>query len=173
MNGMGGMAASLDSHASSSYDDLDPDRPEKNPSDSGLVSKLQSLLAAERSERADVASELQVERAAHDETAEKMVELKHKLEVTLQELANLERFVKRQEQLPAGQSHSPSVEKLLREEAYLKSRLLYVQQELAQVRDATGGGKESARSRKPSIAEMASAGAGSAEERVIDGALSI
>ena len=42
-----------------------------------------------------VLKQLQAERAAHDETAEKMVQLQQRLEVTLQELANLERFTKR------------------------------------------------------------------------------
>ena len=56
------------------------------------------LLAAERAKHAETAQDLQVERAAHDETAEKMVQLQQRLEVTLQELANLERFTKRQQQ---------------------------------------------------------------------------
>lgn len=68
---------------------------------------------------------MQVERAAHDETAEKMVQLQQRLEVTLQELANLERFTKKQQQTASA---PPNVEQLLKEESYLKARLLYVQQ---------------------------------------------
>lgn len=34
--------------------------------------------------QADISKDLQVERAAHDETAEKMVQLQQRLEVTLQ-----------------------------------------------------------------------------------------
>ena len=50
-------------------------------------------------------NDLQVERAAHDDTAEKLVELQQRLEVTLQELSNLERYVKRNEQVPNPGAH--------------------------------------------------------------------
>ena len=54
-----------------------------------------------------------------------MVQLQQRLEVTLQELANLERFTKKQQQTANA---PPNVEQLLKEESYLKARLLYVQQ---------------------------------------------
>jgi DNA repair exonuclease SbcCD ATPase subunit len=75
--------------------------------------------------QAETAKDLQLERAAHDETAEKMVQLQQRLEVALQELANLERFTKQQQQ---PTSALPNVERLLKEESYLQARLLYVQQ---------------------------------------------
>ena len=81
--------------------------------------------------------DLQVERAAHDETAEKMVQLQQRLEVTLQELANLERFSKRQQ--PNAPPGTPTqIEKLLKEEMYPKSRLSYVQAELSDARHRAG-----------------------------------
>ena len=101
--------------------------------DSGLVAKLQELLLRERTAHAEAKNDLQVERDAHDDTAEKMVELQQRLEVTLQELSNLERFVKRQQVVAgaaAGAGASDArAERLLKEEAYLKSRLAFVQQE--------------------------------------------
>ena len=103
--------------------------------DSGLVAKLQELLLRERTAHAEAKNDLQVERDAHDDTAEKMVELQQRLEVTLQELSNLERFVKRQQVVAgaaAGAGASDArAERLLKEEAYLKSRLAFVQQKLA------------------------------------------
>mgnify|MGYP004010835233 CR=1 FL=1 len=48
-------------------------------------------------------------------------------QVTLQELSNLERFVKRNGNDNAGPG-PPATERLLMEEAYLKSRLVFVQQ---------------------------------------------
>lgn len=54
-----------------------------------------------------------------------MVQLQQRLEVALQELANLERFTKQQQQ---PTSALPNVERLLKEESYLQARLLYVQQ---------------------------------------------
>merc|ERR1719198_768951 len=95
---------------------------------------LQQLLVRERAAHAETSKDLQVERAAHDETAEKMVQLQQRLEVTLQELANLERFTKRQQTVPTPAGTPPHVERLLKEESYLKSRLLFVQQELAEAR---------------------------------------
>jgi hypothetical protein len=84
-----------------------------------------------------IRKDLQVERAAHDETAEKMVQLQQRLEVTLQELANLERFSKRQQ--PNAPPGTPTqIEKLLKEEMYLKSRLSYVQAELSDARHRAG-----------------------------------
>lgn len=57
---------------------------------------------------------------------------------SLQELANLERFTKRQQ--PNASPGTPShVEKLLKEEAYLKSRLSFVQAELSDARHHAGG----------------------------------
>ena len=56
-----------------------------------------------------------------------MVQLQQRLEVALQELANLERFAKKQQQ-PPPTTTPPNAERLLKEEAYLKARLLYVQQ---------------------------------------------
>ena len=85
-------------------------------------------LAIGRGAQAETSKDLQVERAAHDETAEKMVQLQQRLEVTLQELANLERFTKRQQTVAAPPDTAPHVERLLKEESYLKSRLLFVQQ---------------------------------------------
>ena len=122
----------------------------------GSSSTLQQLLARERAAHAETNKDLQVERAAHDETAEKMVQLQQRLEVTLQELANLERFTKRQQQItppPAGTA--PHIERMLKEESYLKSRLSFVQQELAEAR----GGKQP--------------DAETAEDRAIESALSI
>ena len=58
-------------------------------SDSGLANKLQQLLMSERAAHTETMNDLQVERAAHDDTAEKLVELQQRLEVTLQELSNL------------------------------------------------------------------------------------
>ena len=56
---------------------------------------------------------------------------------TRQELANLERFTKRQQ--PNAPSGTPThVEKLLKEEAYLKSRLSFVQAELSDARVHAG-----------------------------------
>lgn len=56
-------------------------------------------------------------------------------QVTLQELSNLERFVKRNGNENAGVKRNvnagadpPAAERLLKEEAYLKSRLVFVQQ---------------------------------------------
>ena len=68
--------------------------------DTGLSTKLQQLLMTERAAHQETMNDLQVERAAHDDTAEKLVELQQRLEVTLQELSNLERYVKRQEHVP-------------------------------------------------------------------------
>ena len=48
-------------------------------------------------------------------------------QVTLQELSNLERFVKRNGNENAGPD-PPATERLLKEETYLKSRLVFVQQ---------------------------------------------
>ena len=88
-----------------------------------------------------VRKDLQVERAAHDETAEKMVQLQQRLEVTLQELANLERFTKRQQ--PSAPPGTPThIEKLLKEEMYLKSRLSYVQAELSDAKHRVGAEPE-------------------------------
>mmetsp|Transcript_8573 Transcript_8573/g.14462 ORF Transcript_8573/g.14462 Transcript_8573/m.14462 type:complete len:198 (+) Transcript_8573:148-741(+) len=157
--------------------------------DYGLTARLQELLLQERTAHVETQRELQVERAAHDETAEKMVEMQHKLEVTLQELANLERYVKRQQQAkaPAGLVNKSAVEKLLREEAYLKSRLVYVQQEVQQIVSAENS-ESSSKGRRisqgaagsvssPDVANASSKslgpGAKEAEERVLDTALSI
>ena len=101
------------------------------------------LLAAERAKHAETAQDLQVERAAHDETAEKMVQLQQRLEVTLQELANLERFTKRQQQpnsadAPAPRAATVQTERLMKEEAYLQSRLTFVQKELAEAKGGDG-----------------------------------
>eukprot|EP00966_Prymnesium_polylepis_P279682 6461464-Prymnesium_polylepis.2 len=48
-----------------------------------------------------------------------------------QELANLERFSKRQQKVPSAE---PNLERLLTEEGYLQSRLEFVKQELAELR---------------------------------------
>ena len=112
-------------------------------------------LAIGRGAQAETSKDLQVARAAHDETAEKMVQLQQRLEVTLQELANLERFTKRQQTVAAPPDTAPHVERLLKEESYLKSRLSFVQQELAEAR----GGKQP--------------DAETAEDRAIESALSI
>lgn len=91
--------------------------------------KMTRLLKKNELQQAETEKELQVERAAHDETAEKMVQLQQRLEVTLQELANLERFTKRQQTVQTTVADAPpNVERLLKEESYLKSRLLFVQQ---------------------------------------------
>lgn len=120
------------------------------------TSTLQQLLQRERAAHAETSKDLQVERAAHDETAEKMVQLQQRLEVTLQELANLERFTKRQQTVAAPAGTPPHVERLLKEESYLKSRLLFVQQELSEARGTTSV-----------------EGAQDAEDRAIESALSI
>merc|ERR1719198_1932342 len=91
------------------------------PPDESSSSTLQQLLVRERAAHAETSKDLQVERAAHDETAEKMVQLQQRLEVTLQELANLERFTKRQQHVECPPESSKQMERLLREEAYLKS----------------------------------------------------
>lgn len=139
-------------------------------------------------------NDLQVERAAHDDTAEKLVELQQRLEVTLQELSNLERYVKRNEQVPNPGAHPPAVERLLKEESYLKSRLVFVQHELSAARVQAdtqepgrsgslpvGGARTPAAvgQRTVSMPRAAAVGAGvvaaesTAEERVLDSALSI
>jgi len=123
--------------------------------DEASSSTLQQLLTRERAAHAETSKDLQVERAAHDETAEKMVQLQQRLEVTLQELANLERFTKRQQTIATPSGTPPHVERLLKEESYLKSRLLFVQQELAEARG------------------IKTDGAQDAEERAIESALSI
>ena len=50
--------------------------------------------------------------------------------MTLQELSNLERFVKRNETEPRAHAgvNPAAAERLRKEEAYLKSRLVFVQQ---------------------------------------------
>ena len=63
-----------------------------------------------------------------------MVQLQQRLEATLQELANLERFVKSKE--GGAAEGAADLQRLLKEESYLQSRLRYVQQELAAVRGA-------------------------------------
>ena len=73
-----------------------------------------------------------------------------------QELANLERFTKRSQPVSAPANTPQPIERLLKEESYLKSRLVFVQQELA---DARGQ------------AQMG--GAQDAEDRAIESALSI
>eukprot|EP00908_Phaeocystis_cordata_P012967 Transcript_2401.p5 GENE.Transcript_2401~~Transcript_2401.p5 ORF type:complete len:131 (-),score=51.30 Transcript_2401:864-1256(-) len=129
-------------------------------------------------------NDLQVERAAHDDTAEKLVELQQRLEVTLQELSNLERFVKRNEAIANAGAHPPAAERLLKEEAYLKSRLVFVQQELATAGAAAdaspGGGRLSGRAPPDAAPSPARRGAApqaaastTAEESVLDSALSI
>ena len=139
--------------------------------DSGLANKLQQLLVSERAAHAETMNDLQVERAAHDDTAEKLVELQQRLEVTLQELSNLERYVKRQEPVPNPGTHPHGVERLLKEEAYLKSRLVFVQQELVSARAAAADG--SASGSAPRSRPEAAGSAQTAEERVLDSALSI
>ena len=59
--------------------------------------------------------------------------------MTLQELSNLERFVKRNGNKNAD-PEPPAAEQLLKEEAYLKSRLAFVQQAWARVRTGAGTG---------------------------------
>ena len=150
--------------------------------DSGLVAKLQELLLRERTAHAEAKNDLQVERDAHDDTAEKMVELQQRLEVTLQELSNLERFVKRQQVVAgaaAGAGASDArAERLLKEEAYLKSRLAFVQQELAAARgggEGGGGGAAGGGAGAPAAAADGRRGSSAkeSEERIIDSALSI
>ena len=132
-------------------DDLCPDAPSAGSAkDSGLTHKLQQLMSEESKAHEITKNELAVERAAHDETAEKMVELQHRLEVTLQELANLERFVKMQQPVkkptvPGGdKAAAAALERLMREESYLKSRLAYVQQEIAASQGGVPEGAEGA-----------------------------
>merc|ERR1712224_934578 len=132
-------------------EDLSTDAPSAVPPVEGLTdastSTLQHLLARERAAHAETNKDLQVERAAHDETAEKMVQLQQRLEVTLQELANLERFTKRQQTVAAPAGTTPHMERLLKEESYLKSRLLFVQQELADARGVKAEGAQDAEDR--------------------------
>ena len=59
--------------------------------------------------------------------------------MTLQELSNLERFVKRNGNKNAD-PEPPAAEQLLKEEAYLKSRLAFVQQAWARVGTGVGDG---------------------------------
>ena len=59
--------------------------------------------------------------------------------MTLQELSNLERFVKRNGNKNAD-PEPPAAEQLLKEEAYLKSRLAFVQQAWARVGTGVGTG---------------------------------
>ena len=149
--------------------------------DSGLVAKLQELLLRERTAHAEAKNDLQVERDAHDDTAEKMVELQQRLEVTLQELSNLERFVKRQ-QVVAGAAagagaRAARAERLLKEEAYLKSRLAFAELGHARGGGEGGGGGGGAGGGVGAPAAAAGGRRGSSakesEERIIDSALSI
>merc|ERR1712232_544132 len=97
----------------------------------GLASKLQDMLTREQASHRETQHELQIERAAHDDTAERLVEMQQKLEATLQELSNLERFVKGCSACSSVPSNTPPErEPLLKEEAYLQSRLRFVQEEL-------------------------------------------
>ena len=89
---------------------------------------LRAPTATNRLSQDETIKDLEVERAAHDETAEKMVQLQQRLEVTLQELANLERYTKRQQSVASTPGATSTEERLLKEEAYLKSRLTFVQQ---------------------------------------------
>uniref|UniRef100_A0A7S4BM66 Uncharacterized protein n=1 Tax=Chrysotila carterae TaxID=13221 RepID=A0A7S4BM66_CHRCT len=130
-------------------DELCTDGPAQTSKDSGLTSRLEQLLRNERQMHEETKGDLAVERAAHDETAEKMVELQHRLEVTLQELANLERFVKMQQQVKIAPETPQQRERLLREEAYLQSRLNYVQQELAGQGGSKGGQKPPSSGQQP------------------------
>ena len=113
----------------------------------GHVERLHAQLQQERARYVEMETELEVERTAHNSTAETLVEVQQRLEVTLQvrlaelqrmrvgraygrtrrtqELANLERFTKRQQAVAVAE---PDVERLLREESYLQSRLAFVQQ---------------------------------------------
>ena len=159
-------------------DELNPDA---RPAESNNLSteNILHLLQRERTAHANAKKELSIERAAHDETASAMVKLQERLEVTLQELANLERFTKWQQQQPkstqtaqqqpppqeppeqAKQLQQPQqhVERLLQEEHYLRARLLFVQKELAEVRG--------------SKLEPASEPAEAAEDRAMEAVLSI
>uniref|UniRef100_A0A7S2HBT0 Uncharacterized protein n=1 Tax=Haptolina brevifila TaxID=156173 RepID=A0A7S2HBT0_9EUKA len=119
------------------------------------VEVIQQLLQREQAAHAETTKDLEVERAAHDETAEKMVQLQQRLEVTLQELANLERFTKRQQYVESAPQKPSHIERLLKEESYLKARLVFVQQELSEARGIS----------KPEAAD--------AEERVLESALTI
>ena len=113
---------------------------------------LRRLLVGERAAHENALQDLEVERAAHDETAEKMVQLQQRLEVTLQELANLERFTRRQQSVPSsGSTAGTATERLLKEEAYLKSRLRFVQQELNGARGAQAVEQDEAEERSLSI----------------------
>lgn len=145
--------------------------PDGSSADSGLANKLQQLLMSERAAHTESMNDLQVERAAHDDTAEKLVELQQRLEVTLQELSNLERYVKRQEPVPNPGTHPHGIERLLKEEAYLKSRLVFVQQELVSARATAAD--SSAPGSAPTSRLEAAGSAQTAEERVLDSALSI
>ena len=79
----------MPSPAASDDADLSTDARSAAPAADNLAdassATLQQLLARERSAHAETSKDLQVERAAHDETAEKMVQLQQRLEVTLQE----------------------------------------------------------------------------------------
>ena len=97
----------------------------------GLAAKLQDMLTREQASHRETQHELQIERAAHDDTAERLVEMQQRLEATLQELSNLERFVKGCSACSSVPSNTPPErEPLLKEEAYLQSRLRFVQEEL-------------------------------------------
>ncbi|KAL3917593.1 MAG: hypothetical protein SGPRY_006346 [Prymnesium sp.] len=86
---------------------------------------LRAELQAERTKLSAVEAELDLERSAHGATAEMLVEVQQRLEVTLQELANLERFSKKKSSV---QATDHNLECLLQEEAYLQSRLSFVKQ---------------------------------------------
>lgn len=134
VNFCGGVANERDAGPGRAMDGLSTDaRPSAPPvAEDASPDELRKLLAEERATHAETSQDLAVERAAHDETAEKMVQLQQRLEVTLQELANLERFTKSQQQTAKPRGASVTVERLTKEEAYLVSRLSFVQKELAE-----------------------------------------
>ncbi len=115
-----------------------------DPSDSGSGVRNKSSVSAEEQAAlglADALQELEVERAAHEETAAHMVMLQQRLEVTIQELANLERYVRASREPPGSSAaqrlsddeKAANAERLRKEESYLKSRLDFVQGELRAV----------------------------------------
>ncbi|KAL1496386.1 hypothetical protein AB1Y20_016341 [Prymnesium parvum] len=103
---------------------------------SSEIDRVHAQLQAEREKRMEYEAELEVEQAAHNSTAEMLVEVQQRLEVTLQELANLERFTKRQHLQKAD---SEQLERLIQEENYLQARLSFVREELKKARAESSG----------------------------------
>ena len=114
-----------------------PLTPQLTPNAEGYPpQRLQTLLLAEEAAHRETQKELELELAAHDETAEKMVLLQQQLEMALQELAAQERRAKQQQDVSIPSNASAHAERMLREEAYLAARLAFVQHDLSKAKEA-------------------------------------